>query len=891
MRCARTSSYVVLACLSLGTSLSACTLDTSPTPNGVRPFGPDSGDDGEIDGGPGRPDGSAPDSLLDGEPAEIVGTLMTDEGVASVQLAGEHVIALLDVNGLAVIDLADPKRPRVASLMATVGRAVRVRYDTTRQTLFVLTVSGDLRAFRLSDPSAPVRIAAAQIAPPDGASSELLDFARIGNRLFVLSPKHVVPVDVAYDAQGKAALTARDPVSIDDDAERIEANGTGFFVAFDGGVVRSFTAAASPASVGEVNLGNDIRDWSVRGQRIWVALKNSGLREVLLRPGESLDVEHRASELNDVTQLARSGQVLATLLARGRVAVLDVSQTDLPRGVAVLDVDEAPAWIAVAGGNLVLGSGHLIQVVAVPPIVESGVPAYLRDEVPTHGRTSLRFSKPLDPDSVTVESVVLRCDDNVVSIIPQLDLEATTLALLPTGELAPGASCEIRMRDVRDELGLNVSALPEWLSFEVSDQPGSSEQNGRSTESHTAEGRMTGWTAGAEGGFEYFDIKPVRGMSTDLYADYDGERLWLFFDALGHRDVLYSDCAAVFTGFAGSGPRFTVELRGDQKLTARGAEISGGYAFGPTRGSRTAHAAFELAIEAEQGGFAVQAYLPSPGQGCETLDREPIVFNGMCDEAGCSVDASGAVDAPATPRQLAGNVDDDGVLTLRFTISNALMSLPEARIEVSTQGGAPHTVYRTTAYGTTQVVPPGILQGDESYDMHVVSQNVAGNSPVATNELSIAATCTHLECLPGQALGKRCSSCAEIVCGDTPACCMSSELWDSTCIELAAEMCECEAPVLTGLDPMSGSAGAPLMVTVAVAHSAPELAHALVLSPEDGSAASTLDCVFDDSDDESCAVEIPATLPASNYSASLRVSSGGADYTSEPVEGGFLLVP
>lgn len=402
---------------------------------------------------------------------------------------------------------------------------------------------------------------------------------------------------------------------------------------------------------------------------------------------------------------------------------------------------------------------------------------------------------------------------------------------------------------------------------------------------------MTGWTAGAEGGFEYFDITPARGVTSDLYADFDGERLWLFFDAIGHQDVLYSDCAAVFAGFVGTTTRFTAQLRGDQRIVASGAEVRGGYAFGPTRGSRIGHAAFELAIEAAEGGFAVQAYFPSPGHGCETLDREPIVFNGMCNADGCSVDASGAVDAPATPRQLAGNEDDDGVVTLRYNVPNALMSLPEARIEISTQGGAPHTVYRATSYGSSLVVPPGVLRDDQSYDMHVVAQNVAGNSPVATNELSILAACTHGECLPGEALATRCSSCAELVCADTPDCCMNDLAWSTACVTLAAMLCECKAPTLVGLDPATGTAGAALEVAVSLADSASALEHALVLTPEGGGEPVELPCAFDESNDDSCSVEIPATLVASNYAAALLVSADGAAYTTEPIEGGFVLTP
>jgi hypothetical protein len=438
-----------------------------------------------------------------------------------------------------------------------------------------------------------------------------------------------------------------------------------------------------------------------------------------------------------VRRLAQSGQLLAAALDRGRIALLDVSITAQPRGIAMHDAD-LPEWIAVAGGNLLYGSGNVLNVAAVPPFVEQGVPASARDAAPRHGRTELFFSKPLDPDTITLESVTLRCDGRLVPAIPHLDLDGESIVLFPTAELPASGACTIRLRGVRDTLGLTVTSSPDWMTFKANDGIESFVHNGPSAEKHTAEGRMTGWSRDVAGGFEYSDIAPARGVHGDLYVDFDGERIWLFFDAFEQRDVLYADCAAVFTGFVASGEtRFDARVRGDQRVVSEGVDAVGGYAYAGTQGLRAPHATFELAIEAARGSFAVQLYLPSTSRGCEQSVREPIVFSGMCDAAGCTVDGRGAVDQPATPSQLAPTETADDTPAIRFNVSNALMSLPVARVELASQGEAARTLYRAETYGSSLAVPPGVLERGQSYDLRVIAFNVAGASPAATATLTV----------------------------------------------------------------------------------------------------------------------------------------------------------
>jgi len=730
---------LALACLLAGGQLVACRVDKTPTPNGQPPLPPDDGgaDDGAVDAG--MDAGQSAPSLLEGAAVERLSTLTLDEPVVRVELAGEHVLAVHEDSGASLIDLTDPRAPKVAARIETTDEVVATRYDHARQVVFLLTESGDLRALRLSDPSAPAPVGVAQVPVPDGesASSAFKDLARVGGRLYALASAHIVPIDLAFAGDGGAVLNALPPVGIDAGAQRIAASGNGLYVAFEGGIVRSFNATAAPAAVDDVSLGAEILGWSVRGQRLWVALEDIGVRALWLRPGEPLSVELRASELSDVKQLARSGQALAAALDRGRIAVLDVSETTKPRGIALYE-SALPDWIAVARGNLLVGNDLELHVVGVPPFVERGVPENGRQAAQRHGRTVFGFSKPLDPSTITLESVSVRCDGQLVSAIPNLSLDAQDVALLPTVELPASGDCQVRLRGVRDTLGLSASSLPDWLGFRANDGIEGFVHNGPSAEPHTAEGRMTGWTRTAEDSFEYVDIAPASGVNGDLYVDFDGARLWLFFDAVEQRDVLQRECAAVFSGFIESGlTRFTTRVFGDQTIASDGPRAVGGYAYGATQGSGEPHGSFELAIDAAAGGFAVQLYLPSTSRGCEQLVREPVVFSGMCDPTGCTLDGRGAVDAPAAPSQIAPAQSTSDAPTVRFNVSNSLMSLPETQVELATPGETPRIVYRAATFGSSVAVPPGVLERGASYDVRVTAHNTAGISPTTTGTLDV----------------------------------------------------------------------------------------------------------------------------------------------------------
>jgi hypothetical protein len=108
----------------------------------------------------------------------------------------------------------------------------------------------------------------------------------------------------------------------------------------------------------------------------------------------------------------------------------------------------------------------------------------------------------------------------------------------------------------------------------------------------------------------------------------------------------------------------------------------------------------------------------------------------MCDETGCTVDGRGAVDSPVRPSQLAPVETLDETPEIRFNISNALMSLPVARVEIATQGEMARTVYRAETLGRSLIVPPGVIERGQTFDVRVTAFNIAGDS-TATGTLTV----------------------------------------------------------------------------------------------------------------------------------------------------------
>jgi hypothetical protein len=846
----------------------------------------------------GQPDAGEPPSLLDAPEAERLAEVSVDQPIARVVVATEHAFALHAESGASLLDLSDPTAPALGAQMATTGSIVDIAYDDARQIAFALTTSGELRAFRMSDPSAPVSVGAAQIPMRGGEPWAFRGLARVRDRLFLLASEHVVPVQIGLDAAGNVELDSRTPLAIDSGAERIAPSGTGFFIAFAAGIVRTFSADIAPRELDEVSLGAPITGWSVRGERLVVALEGAGVREVVLRPGKSVQVRLRARELDDVNALARTGQLAALALERETILALDLSETS-PRALVRWQA-EAPAWLAVVGGNIAYGSDRSLTVLAVPPFVEAGVSAVRNERFPRYGRFSVQLSKAIDPESVAIDTVVLECDHSLAPTRPLVSLDGRRIALTPTRTLPPLGHCVLELLGVRDALEMEVTSQPAWFDLTtLADEPEEVE-NPASTYGHTLDGRMSDWAADREADFEYADLARAEGMLGDLYADYDGMRMWLFYDALESQARMPPSCFAAVSGFAADGDvPFTAHVYGDEtaQIVVGGDAVSASYGFAGTVANANAHGAFELSVLTTEGSFGVQIHAPSDAADCDVRRAEPIAIFGSCDENGCTLDATRSPEAPAPAASLEPTGEVKSLTPLLSWRNPDLGAIPHYSVTIFDADD--HAIYSTVSYATQLRVPAGLLAVDASYSFTVRAESHGGAAPVASSVFSVVPDepdpepCVHDACLPGRILQDNCSDCASAVCADDPTCCMSGNLWDAGCITLAetSSACTCLGPAVTSVEPATGIEGTDTAIEAALTDSDANLEHTLVLTPAGASEATNLPCT---PTEDACSATIPGTLPAGTYDVTLRIRESGATYFSPPLTNAFAqsaLVP
>lgn len=749
LRSAALCSSIGLCAVGFCVGLAGCTIDGRPRLAG--PIERNPLEDAGLDGGDAGDDGSIGDagepSLLDALSVDRTALIRLDEPVITVQQAGEHTLLLHRESGVSLLNLSDPTAAHVTGAIPTTGRAVATRYDAERQVVWILALSGELSAYRLTDPTRPVQIGSLQVPSGDQGEVGFFDLARVGRRLFALQRASIVPVTFSFDDAGQVAMQALAAISIDEDAERIAEGGPGLYVAFAGGVVRSYTATTAPIHVDEVSVRGDIVGWAVRGQRLVVALRGVGVRVLELEEGRAVRVLLRLSELDDPLHLARIGQLAVVALERGVVLALDLSlifDGGAPSAIAsyAFESTDPPAWIASARGDLLLGNGSSLSIVSLPPLVERGVLPSRALALPRYARIGLQLSKPLDPEAVTIERVVLQCEGDAVPTTPALSTDRTQLTLLPTATLPARASCELAFHDVRDERGLALSSSPTWLTFKTELADPSPIASAASQLGHSADGALMGYSAGRENGFEYADITPARGLRSDLYVDYDGARMWLLFDVIGSTDRMQPSCYGSISGFSAEGEDvLQARVFNDQHVEVSGiaqSRVLGGTSYGVSPSLNEPHNLFEIAIETAPGRFRFQLHAPDDAADCATRLGDPISFGGTCGSGGCTIDPTVAITTPRVPTRLAPAGEIASLTpTLSWVSPDRLDTALSYEVELREAGGAGRSVYRATAYVPALPVPSGVLlDGEYTFSVHAVSP--AGSSAAAEGAFSVA---------------------------------------------------------------------------------------------------------------------------------------------------------
>ncbi len=677
--------------------------------------------------------------LLQAPEARQIGTLALDEPLADVvELAG-LALGLHATHGVSLLDLSDPTAPGVSSRLDTTGPAVGVAYDAEQRVLFVITTSGDLRAYRVADPTAPVQAAQTTIAEPGESGDTIAGLARVGSRLFALGQANLLPISIEHGADGSLDFRAQDAVPLDARPQWLAAGGDALYVAFKDGKVQVFSSGDAPSMRDQTNLGADVAGWVVRGNRLLVALKGLGLRVVDMTVVGQAKVVFDAPGFDDPTALKRFGTLALVSLSRGLLVALDLSSLQAPRPL-VTRSGAVPDWIAPLGGNLLLGSGKQLDVLGVPPFVSATLPKLSRDALPRYARIPLQLSKPVDPASVSVDHVKLSCGGSAVEGTVSVGLDGMRITFLPKADLPAGVGCSLALSGIKDVLGLDLSvpqAAPA-LAFSTMTQAPAAIDNPKSGYAHTADGQFTDWQKGKSQDFEYFDVKPARGMYSYFYADHDGTRLWLLNDWFYDGDGIAPECYNQFGVWTGGGSqRWDIRAYGDQHVEVRlnGAllpaddkRVHGGYGRGPSPNLDEPHTIYEIAIQTAPGTWGVQLHDPGPTFGCEQLETDPITYEAMSTSSGSSIDPTSPPAAPAKPQQSALQGVVGATPTLAWTTTDAPGNFTVYLVEISSGSDLGQIIYRVWAYGPAFTLPLGLLQSGTTYTWRVTAYNLAGSA-------------------------------------------------------------------------------------------------------------------------------------------------------------------
>ena len=681
------------------------------------------------------PDAAPSEPLLNAPAAEQVGSLELDEPIREVVYVEDLALGFHDDGGVSILDLSDPSEPSVVSNLPTTGRAIAVALDVRLRILFIVTISGDLRAYRVADVTGPVQIAQMAVAGVGADDDGLRGMARVGQRLYVLGAGGLLPISVVIDGSGALAFDPEDAIDLDGGIpQRIAQGGGVIYVVFEGGTLQLWRPGATPTLIEEASLGAQVTGWVVRGRRIFLALRGLGLRVVDFTLPAEPRVAFEATEFSDPAGLVRHGNLVIVALERGLLVALDLSDFDAPRAL-VARRGALPSWIASIGGNLVLGGGTRLTVFGVPPFVSATVPELSRRAFPRYGSIPLQLSKPVDPATVTLANVRLSCGGTQITGTVVLDLGNMRITFLPSSTLPAGATCRLTLAGVTDAFGLRLTSAASALSFTtVSAEPAPIE-NPRSAHPHTADGRFTDWTEGDEEDFEYFDVTAARGMYSYFYADYDGERLWLLNDWFYNGDDIEPDCYNQFGVWTGNGQdSWDIRAYGDQHIEVRlnGAllaeddeRVSGGYGHVGSPNDPEPHTVYEISIATEPGSWGVQLHDPGPTFSCHQLETDPTNYNGASTADGSTIDPTQLPEAPIEPVPSNETITTT-TPTLSWSVQGDGNEFTTYVFELAAGEDLDDVIYRVVVYGRVLVLPAGLLQAGMTYTWRVLAYNLAG---------------------------------------------------------------------------------------------------------------------------------------------------------------------
>lgn len=689
--------------------------------------GTTAGAGGATAGAAGSTAGGAPSLGLDTAPAAAtLGSLTFGAPTTQVFNVGPFVVAA-HATSAGFLDLSNPAAPAEVATVPTTASVVAAEYDDATGTAYLLDAAGTLHAVRVLSPEAPLVIGTLK-----GLPQAATGLARAGDRVFIIAGTTLQPVAAAISG-GAATLSMEVAITLPAAPTHVASGGRSLYLGFADGKVDSWSVGAAPAKTGTFDAGGALAGLVAKGSKVIGLVKGKGLRVADFATPAAPALLYADAELSDAFVGRVIGRALVVGLERQLVSVLDLSDFTRPRAVTA-NTKTLPSWVALVDGNLLFGAGTTATVAAVPPFVAGRVPGLTQQSFPRYGGVPVTFNKRIDPASVG--AVTLKCGASGVEGSVVVDPDALRLTFRPSTALPSKASCELDYSKVKGASGGAVSSSTGGkLAFTTSGEAPEPFVQPKSAYPHKADGKHTDWTGQSGGQYEWFDVKPAKGMYTYFYADFDGEKLWLLNDWFYGGDDIEPDCYNQFQVWTGGGKeRWEIRAYGDQHVEVRkdgvlidqkAAGVEGGASFGPSPNVAEPHTQYELSIPASPGAWGVQLHDPGPAFQCQKLETEPSSVVGDSTGQQGTVDPTHAVKPPMPPTL--GEVQQASLTpTLTWSTTDDWKNFDAYVVIVSRDAAGKVGRWERRAYGTSLTLPPGLLAPGTQYYWRVLAYNGAG---------------------------------------------------------------------------------------------------------------------------------------------------------------------
>jgi hypothetical protein len=687
--------------------------------------------------------------------ASSVAALGFARPVADTVAAGDALLVIYEDKDLGVFDLGDPKNPQAGADVPTAARVLAVDYDAERQLAYVVDASGVVSIVGVRSATGATVLATTKV-PDLGGDAKAL--ARVGDRVFVLGASRLHPLRVSFAEEEPSGLTAEASVALDVAATHLAAGADTLFVA-QSGEVRAFTVGPEgpPVAGATFAVGGDVRSVLAKGSKLLVLAKDVGMKIVDFANPSAPTQIHAVPELKDVVAAKLFGRTLAVGLERGAFSTIDLANFTNPRALTT-NKGALPKFLAIQGGYLISGTGSRGEVGGVPPVVAAAVPDLQRASFPVNAPIPVVFSKAIDPASATTDSVKLTCGEQAIAGSVVVSLDRLTVTFRPASALPTGASCTLDVSGIRDAAGIAVAsgANPPKVELKTSPSSPAAITNAGSAYRHAADGAFSDWAEGATQ-FEWFDVRPAKGMYSYFYADFDGQNLWLLNDWFFAGEKIDPDCYNQFGVWTGGGAeRWDIRAYGDKRIEVRkdgklvdvkSTGIEGGYSFGPSPNVKAAHTMYELKIPAAAGGWGVQLHDPGPTFSCAYRMGDPAPLTGGLGGGGgpkgSSVDYA-QLTAPTAP---ASKTPENGAREVPLLPTPILSWATDGRpeqfvayaIEIAADEAFTKRLYWRWTYGTSFALPRALLAPGRTYFWRVVAFNWLGRATSNTFSFTTAA--------------------------------------------------------------------------------------------------------------------------------------------------------